>query len=149
MRLRVCTPASVHWQRTLAPVEVKVPIPTEYSDIINILLEAAREGRVRWQGGRYAAVVSVSGSQFAIWAGTDEETGDPFVAFALQDPQGESLDNWYVDQGDVGYEVMRELHQRARRQTQGIPQRLESLKKALKSSKVIGEEGPKKDETSS
>jgi hypothetical protein len=117
-----------------------MPIPKDYLDIVVKLLDATREGRARWYAGHSGPIITVAGSQFATWAGTDEETEVPFVSFALQSPKGEMLDSWYVDAGDAHYELMSQLYQGALRQARGIPNRLESVKKALETNKVIGEE---------
>jgi len=120
-----------------------VPIPNEYVDIVETLLLATRGRRVRWRIGSHGISVGIAGSQFAVWAGTDEQTARPFVSFALQDAKGEILDSWNVDMGEREYEPMNELYQTAIRQAKGIPEKLKELQKTLKTLKtggIIGEE---------
>lgn len=117
-----------------------MPIPSDYQEIIGALVQATRIGRVPWRTGPAAEfVVPVSGSKVAIWAGTDEETDRAFVSFALQDAAGQLLDTWFVDLGDEHYGLMYELYQGAKRQGRGIPQKLESIREALRSGKAFGE----------
>jgi hypothetical protein len=104
------------------------------------------EGRVRWRASRFGAAVLVSGSQFEIWSGTDEETDKPVVSFALQESKSKPLDTGFVDRGDEHYEYMHDLFSRARRQALGIPERLAAIRDALNSSTVIGEEPGKDDD---
>jgi len=116
-----------------------VPIPKEYKEIIEMLNTATQDGRVRWKQTKGANVaILVPPSEFEIWAGTDDNTERGFVAFGIR--EGHTLvDNWYLDEGDVNYELMSELYQRAKREAFGVSKRLQGIKDLLAKKGPVGE----------
>lgn len=120
-------------------------IPNDYKDIVETLYSATDEGRVKWSQARFGFEVAVQGSRFQIWSGTDEENGQAFVAFALTDEKGKTLDSWYVDESEPEYEWMHKLFYGAKRQALGISKILAGLKEVFDKGGVIGDEGPSGD----
>lgn len=114
-------------------------IPNDYKDIVETLATATNEGRVKWAATKFGMEVALSGSKFLLWAGTDEEQERGFVSFALSDKDGNTLDNWYVDEGANEYDFMRNLYSGAKRQAMGIPERLASIRNEIKNAEIIGE----------
>lgn len=116
-----------------------MPIPKDYKEIVEILSDATNEGRVKWASTRFGVEVSVSGSRFVIWAGTDEESGRSFVSFGLADEKGKTIDTWYLDEGEAEYSDMQRFFASAKRQALGIPQRLASIRDAIGNAEIIGD----------
>jgi hypothetical protein len=114
-------------------------IPKDYIDIVNRLLRMTNEGRVNWKAGTFGVEVNIEKSRFSMWAGTDEHTDEPFVAFALLSSNGQTLDSWFVDSSDDDFALMNNLHSAAKRYAGGIPQRLVELRSILESAKTIGD----------
>jgi len=117
-----------------------MPIPNDYKDIINTLYDATSDGRVKWSTDNFTFGVSIQGSRFKIWGGTDEDTERDFVAFALVGQDGKTLDNWYLDEGDNDFNYMHKLLLGAKRYALGIPQRLASIRDAIGKTEVIGDD---------
>ena len=113
-------------------------IPNEYRDIVETLATATNEGRVKWAATKFGIEVAVSGSKFVVWAGTDEEQERGFVSFALSDKDGNTLDNWYVDEGASEYDLMRSLYAGAKRQAMGIPERLANIRNEINKAEIVG-----------
>ncbi len=121
-----------------------MPIPNEYLDVIQMLATATSEARVRWQKTDFGIEVSISGSKFQLWTGTDENTERGFVAFGIR--EGKALvDSWFVDEGDKDFELTNDLFQSARRQAFGVSQKLDRLKELLARGEPIGD-GPRVEE---
>jgi hypothetical protein len=116
-----------------------MPIPKDYRDILETLAQATEEGRVSWHKGTGRVEVSVSGTRFAVWAGTDEETEQAFVALALLEKDGKTIDTWFLDAGDPDYDFMAHLHGDARRHAMGVPERLAAIRAALSKMDNIGD----------
>lgn len=116
-----------------------MPIPKDYVEIINMLNTATQDGRVRWKRSTTGKiVVLVPPSQFEVWAGTDDETEREFVAFGMREAN-QLVDNWHLDEGDVGYGLMSDLYQSAKRQAFGVPDKLQGFKDLLAKKGPIGE----------
>lgn len=114
-------------------------IPSDYKDILDDLSKATAEGRVRWAATKFDVEVSVSGSKFTLWSGKDVTTKRNFVAFALSDHNGKTLDTWQVDECNPEYDFMRDLYAGARRKAMEIPQRLASIREEFSKSGMIGD----------
>jgi hypothetical protein len=116
-----------------------MPIPNDYLDICEMLLDATMKGRVNWTEEGLFFAVRLPEYRFEIWSGTDEENR-PFVAAGLRGPTDRGLlDNWYVEEGDKDYNMMFRLISEARRKARRLPEKLDSLRKLLKSGSIIGE----------
>src|SRR5262249_9795725 len=102
-----------------------MPIPDDYRDICQMLLEATRARRVKWieKGGTIA--VQLPDFDVEIWSGSDERTDREFVAVSLKESQ-KLLDNWYVEEGDEDFAALHDLWDTARRQARGVPKKLEA-----------------------
>jgi hypothetical protein len=115
-----------------------MPIPNDYQDIVDTLLEKSSNGQAHWKRGQYGVEIEIDDARFSIWGGNDEHTGEAFVAFALNDASGVTLDSWYVDERDSGYDQMRLLFAAAKRYADGIPQRLKGIREQLAKATSIG-----------
>lgn len=114
-------------------------IPNDYREIVKLLVEKTNEGQVNWRTDRFNIFVFFEGARFIMWAGTDENTDEPFVAFGLGDRSGATLDSWYVDEHDKpDYSIMFDLYKSAKRYAAGVPDKLKKLKEGLASSNAIG-----------
>jgi len=116
-----------------------MPIPSDYRPILDSLSARTDEGRVFWRSGKFGIEVGIDGSKFALWAGTDEETANEFVSFALQDGAGKTIDSWYVDENEDDYDYMRRLFNAAKRFALGVPQRLAKLQEIISNAQTIGD----------
>ncbi|TYC60720.1 hypothetical protein ETQ85_04800 [Zoogloea oleivorans] len=116
-----------------------MPIPKDYKDIVTALFEKTNAGRVNWKNSRFGIEVKVDKSKFKLWSGTDENTDEAFVAFALNDLNGSTMDSWYVDEGDADYDQMTLLFSAAKRYANGVPQRLSELKNVILKLDFLGE----------
>ena len=92
-----------------------------------------------WRKDKYAIAVAVDKSKFTLWAGTDEHTDEPFVAFGLADNKGSVIDSWYVDESDEDYQVVQQLYKAANRHALGVPNRLKELNAIISGLKIVGE----------
>ncbi len=117
----------------------KMPIPTDYRDIVNALTVKTTAGNVKWQKDRFDISVTVDSSKFSLWAGNDEHSDEPFVALALRDLSGNVIDSWYVDESDTDYALMFQLYKAANRIALGVPDRLKKLEELISQMKVVGE----------
>lgn len=116
-----------------------MPIPDHYKDICEMLLEATREGRVKWteKGGTIA--VAIPDFNVEIWSGSDDRTEREFVAVGLRDPKDQKLvDNWYVEEGDEDFAILLDLWSSARRLARGVPNKLEALRGLLRRGGPVG-----------
>jgi len=117
-----------------------MPIPNDYLDICEMLIAATNEGRVNWTEVGFTFVVRLPEYRFEIWSGKDEEDEKSFVAVGLKGPGDRGfLDNWYVEEGDKDYDMLFTLFSEARRKARRLPEKLDSLRKLLKSGSTIGE----------
>lgn len=116
-----------------------MPIPNEYTEIINTLFTASKEGRVKWTSTGIVMEVILSGSHLNIWAGTDQENGQGFVSVSLTNMEGKSLDTWYVDEDDSDFSYMQSVYGAAKRQALGIPNILASIQAAISGATIIGD----------
>lgn len=119
-----------------------MPIPHDYQEIITTLAEKTDAGLVHWQSDRFTTIsVTFEGTRFKLWAGNDEHTDEPFVAFSLQTESGEPLDNWYVEEHEViPYQQMHQLFRAAQRHVKGVPGTLKKLKERLAQAGTIGDD---------
>lgn len=108
-----------------------MPIPTDYTKIIDALTANTEAGRLEWKDDSFGYESSINDSRFTTWSGTDQETEVPFVAFALMDEKRNILDSWFVEPEDDDYETMRLFHAMAKRHGLRIPARLSRITKAL------------------
>lgn len=115
-----------------------MPIPSDYQNIVDNLLSATEAGRAKWGRTKFGFDISILESKFIIWSGTDEESDQGFVSFALADDAGKNLDTWYVDETDSDYDKMQRLCNGAKRQALGIAKLLSSLQVAIQSGEIIG-----------
>lgn len=117
-----------------------MPIPIDYREIITMLLHKTDNGLVYWRKGKFvAASVLFEEATFSLWAGNDEHTEEPFVAFALQDEDGATLDSWYVEQNDgTDYTLMHRLYTAAKRHIAGVPEKLRALREKIEHNKEVG-----------
>lgn len=113
-----------------------MPIPVDYEDIIQSLTTNTEAGHLNWTSNVFGYKAEIANSQFSTWAGNDEETDVPFVAFALNDLSGNTLDTWFIEPYDDDYERMRIFHALAKRHALQIPDRLAKIKTALKEMEV-------------
>lgn len=119
-----------------------MPIPNDYHQIVSMLIDKTEAGLAHWRQDRFDISVSVGGSKFSIWAGTDEHSEEPFVAFALHDEKGATIDSWYVEENEgPQYHLMHRLYKSAKRRASGVPERLQLLAQKIASSEEIGKEG--------
>jgi hypothetical protein len=122
-----------------------MPIPDNYRDICEKLLEVSEAGRVNWleEGATYT--VRFPKFNLDIWSGLDMESDKQFVALGLKDPSGGGLlDNWYVDEDDRDFEGLRALYASARRHSSRVRENLEELRRLLGSKDRIGLDDTKK-----
>lgn len=116
-----------------------MPIPADYQDIVNQLVKKTEHGAVYWRQDKFGIRVGFESSQFSLWAGDDEHTGEPFVAFALQDQDGSTIDSWYVEEHEgQDYSVMYQLFTAAKRHAAGVPEKLRALRAKLAEADKIG-----------
>jgi hypothetical protein len=114
-------------------------IPADYRDIVVALLDKTDQGAVHWRQDKFDIGVSFEGSKFSLWAGHDDNTEEPFVAFALQDDKGATLDSWYVEEHDgTDYTMVHRLYQSAKRHAAGVPEKLRALREKIAAAKEIG-----------
>jgi len=118
-----------------------MPIPNDYRDICEMLLEATKKGLVNWIEEAGTFEVRLPEYNFEIWSGTDELGQRSFVAVGLKDPSERRglLDSWYVEEGDKDYDLIFALFGEARRKARRLPEKLDSLRNLLKSGSTIGE----------
>lgn len=115
-----------------------MPIPNDYKEIIKALTGKTEEGNVGWRKDKYTISVTVDNTKIALWAGNDENSDVPFVAFGLYGPHGAVMDTWYIDESDGDYAQVFQLYQSAHRHAQGVPARLKQLAGLISELKFIG-----------
>lgn len=104
-----------------------MPIPTDYREIVKSLTTKTNEGDIAWKKDKFSLALAIDKSKFSLWAGNDEYSDEPFVAFGLYDKDSTVIDSWSVDQSDSDYSTMNQLYKSANRQALGVPQRLKAL----------------------
>lgn len=116
-------------------------MPVEYRQIIQTLLFKTNQGVAHWKQETFQLAVTFGDSKFAMWAGSDEHSDEPFVAFALQDASGKTIDSWFVEQVDgEDYTMTRSLYTSANRRALGVPEKLRSLQERLAAADRIGDD---------
>jgi hypothetical protein len=114
-------------------------IPNDYREIVNMLAEKTESGKVHWRKEKFDISVAIEKSRFSIWAGNDEHTERGFVAFALQDSKGATVDSWFVEEGDDDYPLMQRFHGAAKRHALGVPAKLRQLAESISNASEIGD----------
>jgi|GEM_PF-4747945 hypothetical protein len=109
-----------------------MPIPNEYNALISLLFRRTMEGSITWEKIAYNQLqTTINDTTIRIWAGEDDQTNERFVAFQLRDYPSSyddnTIDHWYVEQGDSGYAQMLDFYDTVRRQVSGVSERLKSL----------------------
>lgn len=118
-------------------------IPNEYLDICEMLIEATNDGRVNWIEKSGTFVVRLPDYYFEIWSGSDDQN-EEFVAIGLKDPSERGLlDNWYLNEGDPHFDKLQTLWRAARRHAYRLPEKLEALRRLLRSGEKVGLEDDK------
>lgn len=117
-----------------------MPIPNDYRELIITISEATDKGRVKWSSSSYGYDVRLNDSILTTWDGINEDSERGFVSFAIKDTSGRILDSWYVDEGEPDYDLMRSFWGSVKRQALGIGSLLKSIKSAIDSGKIIGED---------
>ena len=112
-----------------------MPIPNDYREIVSMLSEKTEEGVLGWKDTTLHILVEINESQFRLWAGLDEHSEEPFVAFGLFDMEGKALDSWYVDESDHDYPSVYRLYRAAKRHAAGVPALLKSLAEQISAMK--------------
>lgn len=116
-----------------------MPMPPDYRELVDLLSEKTEQGMVHWNSDRFDVSVVFEGSRFAVWAGTDENSEEPFVAFALQDLKGATLDSWYVEEHEgADYTRMHNFFKSAKRHALGLPDKLKQLRESLAKASEVG-----------
>lgn len=125
-----------------------MPIPNDYREIIFDLKGATDEGRVIWKPRSSGVFVELPDAVIEVWGGDDAESDLGFVSFSLRDKNktstgalkqfGNSIDLWFVEEGDDDYGFMLQFLNSARRKAFGIDEKLSSISKMLKDRGVIG-----------
>lgn len=119
-----------------------MPIPEDYQDICQMLLDATRQNRVKWEDEGASIGVRLPDLTIEIWSGTDERSEQEFVGVGLKDPATLRLiDEWYVEDGDKNFVLLHDLWDEARRKARRIPEKLEALRQLLKKGCEIGDDG--------
>jgi hypothetical protein len=114
-----------------------MPIPDNYRDICQMLLEASNAGRVNWVEDGANFIVRLPQFNVHLWAGVEDEKR--FVAFGLKDPGTKGyLDNWWLEEGDQDFETLQKLYASAKRSANRLPDKLEELRALLKSNNKVG-----------
>jgi hypothetical protein len=116
-----------------------MPIPNDYKEIIAKLANKTDNGKVHWRKEKFDISVAIDKSRFSIWAGNDERSEEGFVAFALQDAKGATVDTWYVEEGDEDYSQMLQFFGSAKRHALGVPATLRKLEESISNASEIGE----------
>jgi hypothetical protein len=117
-----------------------MPIPKEYREVCEMLLNATEDDRVIWvaEGGNVA--VHLPDFSLVMWAGTDDQSNKGFVGMGLRAAKEsrEQIDNWYIEEGEEEFTLMTRLYGSARRYTGGVAQNLTVLRDLLNSGKRVG-----------
>ncbi len=107
-----------------------MPIPEDYRDICQMLIEATQAKRVKWTAKKGGFVgVQLPDFRFELWNGFDQESNTEFVGVGLKDVKGILFDNWYVEEGDQDFDLLRGLWGSASRQAAGVADKLEVLRR--------------------
>jgi hypothetical protein len=114
-----------------------MPIPSNYRDICEMLINASDAGRVNWLEEGDTLVVRLPDYNLNLWSG--EEEGRRFIALGLKTPGQKGLiDNWYVDEGDEDFAALQRLWGAARHNSHRVAQKLDELRRLLQSADKIG-----------
>lgn len=119
-----------------------MPIPNDYREIIATLFEKTDQGVLSWETDSLHFSVKIDASKFSLWAGDDERTDEPFVAFGLYDNINKLLDSWFVDESDSDYSEVYRLYKAAQRRANGVPTLLRNLADRISSMKKVGGDEP-------
>jgi hypothetical protein len=114
-----------------------MPIPKDYQKIVETLSIKTSNGQVNWQESQIGVELTINGSKFSIWAGTDEETELAFVSLSLKDESGRHIDNWFVDYGDKDFKLMNDFYLEAKRYASGVSDRLAKIQEIIGNSEYL------------
>jgi hypothetical protein len=117
-----------------------MPIPHEYREIIDMLIEATAQSRVVWveKSGGTTVLVHLPEFDVEIWSGSDESETE-FVAVGLKVQHSKSyIDNWYVEEGDEHFDKLLLLFRAAQRRARNIDEKLQTLRNYLAHPGKIG-----------
>lgn len=115
-------------------------IPNDYREFLSSLAELTDKARVNWKFDGHAVEVLIENERIVVWAGTDERSDQAFVSFALRDKSGNTIDTWYLDDGDGDFDFMNRFFLSAKRHALGVPDRLKRLRESLTKDGVVGKE---------
>lgn len=114
-----------------------MPIPNDYREITATLAEKTEQGVLSWKADNLHISVKIDDSKFSLWAGNDERTDEPFVAFGLFDSNDKIIDSWFVDESDNDYTEVYRLYKAAQRHANGVPVLLRNLADRLSAMKKL------------
>lgn len=125
-----------------------MPIPSEYAEVCDLLLEATKERRVNWLPGGFSTVrVQLPEYSFEIWGGSDAQDEVGFVAVGLRESGARTLfDNFHLEEGDPDYRKLHDLWTNAQRQVRRVDEKLGVLRDLLKRDSEVGLFDSKPDE---
>lgn len=109
-------------------------IPEEYGRFVNKVIELTVQKKIPWEsvGDNRTFIASFVSDTIRIFAGYDHGTERPYISFALLGSDGEFLDGFSLETGDSDYDRMSDLHAMARRQVQGVEERIKRIESKLK-----------------
>jgi hypothetical protein len=123
-----------------------------FKEIMSILLEKSREGKVNWQRTSARGMFAVYLEKFSILLSWEEE--DQFSAahwtIHVLDKNGNTMELMTVNRADEDWSMTGELYELARRKAHKVDEAIADMKRELEELGSIGKEPPdgKKDEDS-
>jgi hypothetical protein len=115
-------------------------IPLEYRDLMQQLLDATRDRRVRWRDHDNGVIVWFGSQGLHLWSGADDmETAFVGVGLMVRDSAGKIRmeDRFFIELSKEGRPYF-DLLETAERQAKGLDLRLGAIKAAIKKAAAEG-----------
>lgn len=112
-------------------------IPNEYRNVLQLLLQASKQARVRWQEDA-AERFFVALEKFSVRVREWFTEVDAYVVVELINARGEEMDRFTVSKQDADYETVSSLCRAAQHSARNIDEAIRQLEEELSTDGTIG-----------
>jgi hypothetical protein len=113
-------------------------IPNNIENLILALIEKTNKKEAIWGKTSRPNEFKLNFEKGAVTSDLWDKNGDEIVDFSIYNSFGDQIYNYSAQKGEVGYEILLELHNNAKREFYKVDETISNLFNEVKSDKSIG-----------